>query len=80
MAFRVFTQKNDLPEADRIIVAIVLQLYGAIFVEAVWTVKTQNDVLEQDMRERCFICSKELIKPGFLWALYFANYVFKVSA
>lgn len=27
-----------------------------------------------------FICSKELIKPGFLWALYFANYVFKVSA
>ena len=25
-----------------------------------------------------FICSQELIKPGFLWVLYYANYMFKV--
>jgi fatty acid elongase 3 len=24
-----------------------------------------------------FICSQELIKPGFLWVLYYANYMFK---
>ncbi len=42
-----------------IVLAVVVQLYGAIFVEAVWTVKSKADASERDLRERCFICHLE---------------------